>query len=115
MRPIAAELAAIGLSFRSEQFEQLQIGDVLDDHRLRDMRNVFVGADFRLLHRGAESIGRCHRPVDRRLWLLVVVQQRQERGLTLPVGQGPGSQTRWTEYPASISQSTYSSRPMPSS
>ena len=47
----------------SQKSEHLQVADVLDDDRRRDMRNVFVGADFRVLHRRAEPIGRGHRPV----------------------------------------------------
>jgi hypothetical protein len=38
--------------------EQRQVGEVLDYHRRRDVRNVFVGADFRFLNCGAEPFGR---------------------------------------------------------
>ena len=41
-----------------EQSEQLQVGDVFDDDRRRDLRDVVVGADFRFLHRSTESVGR---------------------------------------------------------
>ena len=51
--------------FGLHQAEQLQVGDVLDDDLPRDVRNVFVGADFRVLHRGAEHVGRCHRATQR--------------------------------------------------
>ena len=44
-----------------QQAEQLQVGDVLDDHRRRDVRNVLVRPDLRVLHRRAEPIGRCDR------------------------------------------------------
>jgi hypothetical protein len=47
------------------------------------MRNVFVRTDFRVLHRRAESVGRSDRPANRGFRLLVVVQQREQRGLTL--------------------------------
>ncbi len=47
------------------------------------MRNVFVRTDFRVLHRRAESVGRSDRPASRGFRLLVVVQQREQRGLTL--------------------------------
>jgi hypothetical protein len=35
----------------SKQPEQVQVGDVLNDDRRRDVRDVFVGADFCFLHR----------------------------------------------------------------
>ena len=44
----------------------------------RDMRNVFVRADFRVLHRRAEEVGRCHRRHAAAAPALVVVQQRQQ-------------------------------------
>ena len=47
------------------------------------MRNVFVRTDFRVLHRRAESVGRSDRPANRGFRPLVVVQQREQRGLTL--------------------------------
>ena len=47
------------------------------------MRNVFVRTDFRVLHRRAESVGRSDRPENRGFRPLVVVQQREQRGLTL--------------------------------
>jgi hypothetical protein len=50
-----------------QQSEKLQVGDVFDDERRRDVRNVFVRADFRLLHRRAESLGRRERAVE---WFL---------------------------------------------
>ena len=45
--------------------EQLQVGDVFDDDRRRDVRDVIVGADFRVLHRGTESVGRRKGPAHR--------------------------------------------------
>ena len=45
--------------------EQLQVGDVFDDDRRRDVRNVTVGADFRFLHRSTESLGGRKRSADR--------------------------------------------------
>jgi hypothetical protein len=47
------------------------------------MRNIFVRTDFRVLHRRTESVGRSDRPANRGFRPLVVVQQREQRGLTL--------------------------------
>jgi hypothetical protein len=73
----------------SEQAEQLQIGDVLDDHWRGHVRNVLVGTDLCVLDRRPEPIGRGDRPVDRVLRALVVVQQRQQRGIALLLRQRP--------------------------
>src|SRR6201988_2811807 len=68
---------------RSEETEQLQFGDVLDDHRRGHMRNVLFRPDLAVLHSRAEVVRGRERPVDGMLGLLVVVQQRQQRCLTL--------------------------------
>jgi hypothetical protein len=60
-----------------QQSEQLQVGDVLDDDVVRDVWNVFVGADFRLLHRGAEPFCRRQGAAPRLVGLIVEVQQGQ--------------------------------------
>ncbi len=43
-----------------QQSAQLQIGDVLDDDRRRDVWDVLVRADFRLLHGCPEAVGGRH-------------------------------------------------------
>ena len=62
-----AAIACVGWSSASglEQSEQLQVGDVFDDDRRRDLRDVVVGADFRFLHRSTESVGRRKRSANR--------------------------------------------------
>jgi hypothetical protein len=47
--------------------EQLQVSDIFDDDRRRDVRNVTVGADFRFrfMHRSTESFGRGEGPAHR--------------------------------------------------
>jgi hypothetical protein len=41
-----------------QQADQLQVGDVFEDGRRRDVRDVIVRADFGFLYRGPESVGR---------------------------------------------------------
>lgn len=41
-----------------EQSEQLQVSDVFNDDRCRDVRDIVVRANFRFLHRSTESVGR---------------------------------------------------------
>jgi hypothetical protein len=61
-----------------EESQQLQVGDVFDNDRCRDVRDVVVGADFRFLHRGTESVGRCQGPEDRLCGLEIIgIVQRQ--------------------------------------
>ena len=62
-----AAIACAGWSSASglEQSEQLQVGDVFDHDRRRNVRDVVVGADFRFLYRSTEPIGRPKRSADR--------------------------------------------------
>ena len=81
---------------RLEQSEQLQVGDVFDDDRRRDVRDVRMslsGPIFASLHRRTESVGRRHGPAGRlgRLQLLRMCQQQQHlqhRVLALSIRQG---------------------------
>lgn len=85
--------AALKFRDRLEQAEQLQVGDVLDDHRRADVRDVVVRTDFRFLHGGAEPVGRRERAAGRLggLQVLRIAQQQQEhlqdRVLALPFRQ----------------------------
>jgi hypothetical protein len=73
LRAVGWVSARRSLSGRSEQAEQLQVCDVLDDHRRGDMGNVLIRPDLVVLHGRPEVVGGCHRAVDRTFGLLVVV------------------------------------------
>ena len=54
-------LAVASHFMQLQQSELVQVGDVFDDELGRNVWDVFVRADFRLLHRRAEAFGRCQR------------------------------------------------------
>ena len=45
-----------------KQSEELQVGNVFENDRRRDMWDVVVGAQFGVLYRGAEAVGRGEGP-----------------------------------------------------
>jgi hypothetical protein len=61
------------------QSEQLQVRNVFDDGLRRDVRNVFVGTNFRLLHRGAEPFGGRRGTTKRHLRRVIVRERGQQR------------------------------------
>jgi hypothetical protein len=68
---------AIVFDFVSQQSEQFQVSDVFDDDRRRNVRDVLVRADFRLLDRRTEPVSRRDGSPGWLFGPLVVVQQRQ--------------------------------------
>jgi hypothetical protein len=56
-----------------QQSEQIQVSDVFDDDLRCHVRDVFIYAELRALHRRTEPLGRHRGSADRRRGLLVVV------------------------------------------
>jgi hypothetical protein len=76
LRPCSQEHAIV-FDFVSQQSEQFQVSDVFDDDRRRNVRDVLVRADFRLLDRRTEPVSRRDGSPGWLFGPLVVVQQRQ--------------------------------------